>query len=116
MYALVSACQGANQSLARFEHVFRHLEAAAGAKRIDVQTAPACVSRPHREPLRPASGLDVAKHALHALLMKLVMATEGDDVAQQRRTIELRPRITHSEHAPVRLAGNQAIGFEQVRI
>ena len=42
------------------------------------------------------------------------MVTEGDQVAQQLLTIDFCPAILDLYRTPVRLMGNQAVGFEQV--
>ena len=56
---------------------------AGAAERVDVESAPPRVKRLHMQKPRQATLRDVAKHALNALLMKLLVLAIGDYVLQQ---------------------------------
>ena len=55
----------------------------AGAKRVDVQAAPARVAGIHGQFVWLAALADVHEHTLHTVLMKAVVVAKTDDVAQQ---------------------------------
>ena len=86
----------------------------AGAKGVDVQTTAAGVARINRELERFAARPDVHEHALHALLMELVVVAKTHDVLQQTFLVDLCAGIADLHAAPVRLARDQAVAFEQV--
>lgn len=60
--------------------------------------------------------LEVDEDALDALLVELVVLAERDEVAQQLLPIQFRPLVVDHHRAPVRLAGDQTVGLEQVAV
>ena len=60
--------------------------------------------------------LEVDKDPLDALLVELVVLAERDEVAQQLLPIQFRPLVADHYRAPVGLAGDQTVGFEQVAV
>ena len=59
---------------------------------------------------------DIHEDAFDTLLVKLVVVAEPDQVLQQAFLIDLRTDVVNLHAAPVRLAGNRAVGFEQVAV
>ena len=102
--------------MANFADVGGWRELAATAERVDIEAAAPRVAGKYGERLRRALALEIAIDALDALLVKLVVLAEGDDVAQQSCTVDRPAAIADDQHAPIRLAGDQAIRFEQVRV
>ena len=44
------------------------------------------------------------------------MVAEGNDVAQQAGVVDWAAPVADDDHRPIRLPGDQAVGFEQVGI
>ena len=86
----------------------------AGAKRVDVEPAAPRVACINRQAMRLAARPDVHEDALHALLMKLVVVAKAHDVLQQAFLVDLRAGVADLYAAPVGLAGDQTVAFEQV--
>jgi len=52
--------------------------------------------------------------ALHALLMEFVVVAKAHQVLQQAALLDLRAAVADAYAAPVGLAGDQAIAFQQL--
>ncbi len=87
-----------------------------GAERVDVEAAAAGIAGIDGQLLRLAIVLEVDKDPLDALLVELVVLAERDEIAQQLLPIEFRPLVADHHRAPVGLAGDQTVGFEQVAV
>ena len=59
---------------------------------------------------------EIDEHALDAVLVKILVATIGDDVAQQRGAIDARPLVTNQQAAEIRLARDGAQAAQGVRV
>src|SRR2546422_274591 len=81
---------------------------------VDVETAAARVARVDREFDRLAAPPHIHEDALHALLVKLVVVAKAHQVLQQPLLVDLRAGVADLHAAPVGLAGDQAVAFEQV--
>ena len=99
--------------LARRAHVGGGLGRMAGAPGVDVEPAAARVARGHAQLGGPAALPDVHEHALDAVLVKVVVIAKADDVAQQPGLVDLRAGVADLHAAPVGLAGDGAIAFQQ---
>jgi len=86
----------------------------ARSPRVDVQTTTSGVTRIHLKTQRLAATCDVHEDALHTLLVKLVVVSKAHDITQQTRLINLWSGVADAHTAPVGLACDQAIAFEQV--
>ena len=86
----------------------------AGAKGVDVQSAAAGVAGVDGQLDGFAACPDVHEDALHALLVKFVVIAKAHQVLQQTFLVNLRAAVLNLHAAPVGLAGDQTIAFEQI--
>src|SRR6185312_10864738 len=86
----------------------------AAAERVDVQPAAAGVARVHAESLGRAACGDVHVDALHALLVEFAVGAERDEITQQALAGYRRAAVGDPHTAPVGLAGDRAVGAQQV--
>ena len=108
------ASEAAYGLLARRAHIGRQGAGVAGAEGVDVESATACVAGVDREFDRLAAGPDVHEEAFHALLMEFVVVAKTDQILQQTLLVDLRAGVLNLHTAPVGLASDEAIAFEQV--
>ncbi|STQ43205.1 Uncharacterised protein [Ewingella americana] len=57
---------------------------------------------------------DVVEDTFNTLLVKFIVIAEGNQIAQQGFTVDLRPTVLDLHRTPVGLMGDQAVGFQQV--
>ncbi|MNF53305.1 hypothetical protein D3C84_346830 [compost metagenome] len=86
------------------------------AEGVDVQAPAAGIAGIDGQLLRGAEVLEIDEDALDALLVELVVLAEGDEIAQQLLPIEARAAVVDHQGSPVRLAGDQAVGLEQMAV
>lgn len=91
----------------------RHL-AAIAAEGVDVQPAAAGVARVDGEAAGRAGAEQIGEDAFHALFVEFIVLAEAYQVAQQRLAVQPRAGVADLHAAPVRLAGDQAVGFQQM--
>src|SRR5690606_29665515 len=101
--------------LARATQIARLAGAEVRAPWVDVQAAAPRITGIHGQLARLALAQHVHEDALDTLLMELVVLAEADQVFQQSFLLDLRADIADLHRAPVWLAGDQAVGLEQVR-
>ena len=53
----------------------------------------------------------VIENAFHTLLVKFIVVAEGDQIAQQLLPVDFATAILNLYGTPVRLVGDQAVGF-----
>ena len=85
------------------------------APRVDIQAAAARIACIDGKFLRFAMGQDIDEDALDALLVEFIVFAKTNQVAQQAFLLDLRAGIVDLHAAPVRLAGYEAIRFQEVR-
>src|SRR5690606_37761555 len=88
--------------------------AGRGPPGVDVQAAAAGVAGFHRQPLRAAAGQQVDEDPLDALLVEAGVFAERDQVAQQAGAVDARAAVGDVDGGPVGLAGDRAVGLEQL--
>ena len=86
------------------------------AKRIDVDAAATLIARLDTQFFRAAAVQDVEEHSFDAGLVKIIVLAKGNDVAQQRGTIDFRPKIADLHAAGVRLRGDRAETSQRMRV
>ncbi|MCY1548139.1 hypothetical protein D9M68_842300 [compost metagenome] len=60
--------------------------------------------------------MQVEKDPLHALLVEIRMLAKAHQIGQQTGVIQRRTTVLHHHTAPIRLAGNRAVGFQQMAV
>jgi len=95
-------------------HLQRQALRVAAAPRVDVDTAAPRVTRIHGELGGFATRPDVHEDALHAMLVKLIVVAKTHDVLKQAGLVNLCAAVTDADTAPVGLACDQAIAFQQI--
>lgn len=89
-------------------------EIGVGAPWVNVRAATSRVACVNAQFLRLAEAQNVIENAFHALLVKLIMVTEGDQITQQLLAIDFSSAILNLYGAPVRLVGDQAVRLQQM--
>ena len=92
----------------------RGLEIAA--KRVDVQTAPAHLTGVDAQGGGSAVAFDIHEHAFHTLLVEFGVVSVRDEVGEQGPAPNPRSPLADHHCRPVGLAGDRAVGFQQVRM
>src|SRR5690606_5387180 len=85
------------------------------APRIDVESAAARIAREHFPRDGRTALQEVDEDALDALLVETGVVAEGHEVAQQAGPVDAGAAIGHLHAGPVGLAGDRAVGLQQVR-
>lgn len=83
---------------------------------IDIQAATAYVARVDAERLRLQQALQVEEDAFDALFVEVLVLAEGNQVGQQAGRVQRRAPVVDHQGAPVGLAGDRAVGLEQVAV
>src|SRR5260363_17461 len=113
--AVQAAEKCSSRSLSRGPHVVGQRRIETGPKRINIESAASGITRVNRWFDGLAHALDIHEHPLDALFMKVRVMPVRNDVAQQSRMIDGRPDVANVHAAPVRLAGDGTIRFQQIR-